>query len=99
MLALHFKQLQKKKNSTRDQKCFSVLTGSHEAEKTGEVTVKPVSPRRAGQASNQTKLLHMDFSHTHTWEHLKKGDTSFARMQLFSHITAVFTSRLLRGHR
>lgn len=69
MLALHFKQLQKRKNSTKDQKCFSVLTGSHEAERTGEVTVKPVSPWRAGQASHQTKLLHMEFSYTHTHTH------------------------------
>lgn len=44
MLALHFKQLQKRKNSTKDQKFFSVLTGSQEAERTGEVRVKPVSP-------------------------------------------------------
>lgn len=44
MLALHFKQLQKRKNSTKDHKCFSVLIGSQEAERTGEVRVKPVSP-------------------------------------------------------
>lgn len=81
MLALHFKQLQKRKNSTKDQKCFSVLTGSQEAERTGEVRVKPGSPWRARQASNHTKLLHKS-SHTyaHTWEHLKKANTSFSRM-------------------
>lgn len=81
MLALHFKQLQKRKNSTKDQKFFSVLTGSQEAERTGEVRVKPVSPWRAGQASNHTKLLHKSsHAYTHTWEHLKKADTSFSRM-------------------
>lgn len=85
MLALHFRQLEKRKNSTKDQKCFSVLAGSQEAERTGEVRVKPVSPWRAGQASNHTKLLHTEFSHTYT--HLgapKKADTSFFRMHSWS---------------
>lgn len=66
VLALHFRQLQKRKNSTKDQKCFSVPTGSQEAQRTDEVRVKPVSPWRAGQASNRTKLLHTEFSHIRT---------------------------------
>lgn len=44
MFVLHFQQLQKRKNSTKDQKCFSVLTSTNKAKKTGEVTDQPVSP-------------------------------------------------------
>jgi len=44
MLVLHFKQLQKKKNSTKEQKCFSVFKDTNKAEGTGKVTVQPASP-------------------------------------------------------
>lgn len=102
MLVLHFKQSQKRKSSTKDQKCSSVLTGTNKAEKTGEVTVQPASPweGRTGKQSDKASSHRVSWpafklSHTYLGALAERRDFPFQNSQLFSQIRAVFTDRLL----
>lgn len=63
MLTSHFKQLQKRKNSAKEQKGFTVLTGTNKVEKTSEATGSTRVPSK-GRTSKQS---YKASSHVISW--------------------------------